>query len=201
MPFFDNSQITGVILAGGRATRMGGQDKGLVQLNQRFMIEYVIEALKPQVAQLIISANRNLEQYQKIANCPVIADSFGNYDGPLAGMVSVWEQVSTNYVLFVPCDSPLINSNLVTRLYLALIQSNADASVVKVEQRMQPTFVLLKTKLLYNLKNFLSTSERSLQRFLHQQKLIQVDFSDIPETIQNINTLAEKELFSEQFNH
>jgi molybdenum cofactor guanylyltransferase len=182
------NMITGVILAGGRATRMGGHDKGLVQIKDKYLIEYVLHRLRPQVSQLLISANRNQSQYAKISSCPIIADSFDNYQGPLAGMASTLAQAETDYVLFVPCDAPLLSSQLAARLYGHLMQTQADASVAYDGKRLQPTFCLLKRRLLDNLLVFLKTEKRSIHSFLRQQALVSVDCADIAETFLNINT-------------
>jgi molybdopterin-guanine dinucleotide biosynthesis protein A len=182
------NMVTGVILAGGRATRMGGHDKGLIQINNKYLIEYVLDSLRPQVSKLLISANRNQSLYAKISACPIIADSFDNYQGPLAGMASTLAQAPTDYVLFVPCDAPLLSSQLVARLYSHLMQTQADASVAYDGKRLQPTFCLLKRHLLDNLLVFLETEKRSIHGFLRQQALVSVDCADIAETFLNINT-------------
>ncbi len=182
------NMVTGVILAGGRATRMGGQDKGLVQIKDKYLIEYVLDSLRPQVSQLLISANRNLSQYAKLSACPIIADNFDNYQGPLAGMASTLAAAQTDYVLFVPCDAPLLSSLLVARLYSHLMQTQADVSVAYDGKRLQPTFCLLKRHLLDNLLVFLETGKRSIHGFLRQQALVSVDCADIAETFLNINT-------------
>jgi molybdopterin-guanine dinucleotide biosynthesis protein A len=187
-PLIDN--ITGVILAGGRATHMGGRDKGLVPLNDKYLVEYVIATLRPQVGKLIISANRNLEQYAQLGGCPVLADTFGHYDGPLAGMATALDKAQTDYILFVPCDSPLLCPHLAERLYSCLIQTNANVSVADDGKRMHPVFSLFKRSLLADLLAFLETGERSIHRFLAKQKLARADFSDVPDTFLNINTPA-----------
>ena len=180
--------LTGVILAGGRATRMGGHDKGLIQINNKYLIEYVLDSLCPQVSKLLISANRNQSLYAKISACPIIADNFDNYQGPLVGIASTLAQAPTDYVLFVPCDAPLLSSQLAARLYSHLMQTQADVSVAYDGKRLQPTFCLLKRSLLDNLLVFLETGKRSIHGFLRQQALISVDCADIAETFLNINT-------------
>ncbi len=187
----DKANITGVILAGGRATRMGGQDKGLVLLNGKCMVEYVIAALRPQVGELLISANRNHEQYAVLGDCPVLADTFGYYDGPLAGMATALAKAQTDYVLFVPCDSPLLSPQMAERLYISLIGADADVSVADDGNRMHPVFSLMRRGLLANLLVFLKTGERSLHRFFAQHSLTRVNFSDARDSFLNINTPEE----------
>jgi molybdopterin-guanine dinucleotide biosynthesis protein A len=194
----NRANLTGVILAGGRATRMNGQDKGLILLNKKPTIEYVIAALRPQVGQFFISANRNLEQYAQIGACPVLADTFGHYDGPLAGMVTALAKAQTDYVLFVPCDSPLLSPQLAERLYTCLHQTRADVSVADDGKRIHPVFSLFKKKLLTNLLEFLETGERSAQHFLAQTNLARTDFSDIPANFLNMNTPKEHAMLTVQ---
>jgi molybdenum cofactor guanylyltransferase len=185
----NKNNLTGVILAGGRATRMGGLDKGLILFNNKKMVEYVITQLRPQVGQLFISANRHLEDYAQLGNCPVFSDTFGHYDGPLAGMVTTLAQAQTDYVLFVPCDSPQLNPHLAKRLYTALTEHDAQASVAYDGQRIHPIFSLLKRSLLNDLLAYLESGKRSIQGFLKSTQFITVDFSDSPDTFLNINTL------------
>ncbi|MEK8017955.1 MAG: molybdenum cofactor guanylyltransferase MobA [Candidatus Parabeggiatoa sp.] len=181
-------KLTGVILAGGRATRMGGLDKGLILLNNKPMVEYVIAALRPQVGQLLISANRHLEHYAQLGDCPVFGDTFGHYDGPLAGMATALAKAETDYILFVPCDCPRLSPEIAKRLYTGLRQSDAEASVAYDGQRIHPIFSLLKRRLLNELLSYLESGERSIQGFLRLTQLIEVDFSDSLDTFLNINT-------------
>ena len=139
-----NSDISAVILAGGRARRMGGQDKGLIEVNGRAMVDYVIQALRPQVAELMINANRNFDQYERLGNCRVISDELDGFIGPLAGMASAMRNCRTPYLMAVPCDCPLITSDLATRLLRTLEQNNSDVSSAHDGDRLQPVFALLR---------------------------------------------------------
>ena len=114
-----HDDVTGVMLAGGRATRMGGVDKGLVTVNSRPMIRWVIDVLRPQVVDVLLNANRNLEQYRAFGY-PVIDDGDREFRGPLAGIASGLRAAASPYVAFAPCDSPLVCGDLVTRLRAAL---------------------------------------------------------------------------------
>ncbi|EIJ42786.1 molybdopterin-guanine dinucleotide biosynthesis protein A, proteobacterial [Beggiatoa alba B18LD] len=186
-------QITGVILAGGRAVRMGGQDKGLIEINGRKMIEYVIDVLRPQVSTLLINANRHQMEYAHLGECMVVADNYGNYEGPLAGMLSGLHNAQTEYVLFVPCDSPLITPNLAERLYTGLQTAQADISVAtSPDGKLQPVFALIKRQLLTALRQFLADGERKIDRWYQSQAMTVVDFADSPDTFLNINTPAEQ---------
>lgn len=181
--------ITGVILAGGRATRMGGQDKGLIVLEGKPLITYVIARFKSQVQSLFISANRHQQIYAQLGQCPVLSDSIGHYDGPLAGMATTLSQAATDYVVFVPCDCPLFSSQLVRRLYDALIAAKADISVAHDGARPHPVIALLKRSLYLDLCHFLHhTPERKIRRWYQRHRLIEVDYSDMPDSLININT-------------
>ncbi len=181
-------QITGVILAGGRARRMGGKDKGLIRLNNRPMIEYVIDALRPQVSALMINANRNIQTYAELSGCPVITDIISDYAGPLAGMASAMQAADTEYILTVPCDSPFIAGHLAARLYSALRQQRARLSVAGDGRRMQPVFALLPRSLLTDLLAFLNTGERKIDRWYQRHHTALANLSDAPDTFLNINS-------------
>ncbi|MDM8566837.1 molybdenum cofactor guanylyltransferase MobA [Candidatus Halobeggiatoa sp. HSG11] len=191
MPEEYKNNITGAILAGGRAERMNGQDKGLLLFNNKCMIEHVINTLRPQVNNLIISANRNQERYYQLSKSPILTDDFGYYSGPLAGIATALAHASTDYVLSVPCDAPLISSKLAERLYADLIQHDAKVSVAHDGKRIQPTFCLMKCSLLTDLLAFIKMDERSVHRFLQRHSAIQVDFSDLANSFLNINTIEE----------
>jgi molybdenum cofactor guanylyltransferase len=185
-----SNDITGVILAGGQARRMEGQDKGLVMLNNKPMIEYVIEALNPQVACLLINANRNHDRYSEYG-FDIVSDELSGYHGPLAGMASSLNKIKTSYMLTAPCDSPFIPNDLVQRLIMALESEDADISVAHNGERMQPVFCLMKKELLSSMNDFLKQGERKIDKWFNQHALAIADFSDIPKTFDNLNTLED----------
>ncbi len=179
-------EITGVILTGGKAERMAGQDKGLLQLKGRPMIEYVLDALTPQVNSVTINANRNLPSYSHY-DMPVVPDKISDYQGPLAGIASVLAEIKTPYLMVVPCDSPLIPDDLVKRLYSSLRQESAELSVVHDGQRMQQVFALLTRGLLPSLHEYLTSGQRKLDDWYNSHHLTFADFSDKREAFMNIN--------------
>lgn len=185
-------QITAVILAGGLARRMSGQDKGLIEINGRAMIEHIIEALTPQVGSILINANRNLDQYRRYA-CPVIEDMMGEFFGPLVGMASGMQAASTDYLLTVPCDSPFIPPVLAERLFHELQDKQADISVAHDSARMQPVFALLRTGLLPSLMTYLEDGGRKIDTWYAEHRLVKTDFSDWPDAFVNINTADDKD--------
>ncbi len=189
--------ITGVILAGGRAQRMGGIDKGLMLLNGKPMIEHVIAALRAEIDNLLINANRNLEQYA-VFGYPVVPDILDGYLGPLAGMASGMRAAGTPYVVTAPCDTPLIAGNLVQRLYETLTREGADISVAHDGERMHPVFALIRRDLLPDLLDFLDTGQRKIDRWYARQRLAVAYFRDRPGAFRNVNSPEERaELESE----
>lgn len=184
--------ITGIILAGGQARRMHGQDKGLVQLNTKPMIEYVINAMQPQVGTIIINANRNRTIYEEYG-FPVVADQIAGYRGPLAGMASGLQAANTPFIVTAPCDSPLIPDNLVQKLYSML--QDAEICTAHASGRLQPVFTLMKTDLLPSMLEFLNNGERKIDKWFEKHRLAIADFSDQPDTFINVNSAEElKEL-------
>jgi len=184
---FDKRSMTGVILAGGEARRMGGIDKGLVTAAGRPMVEYVLTALAPQVDAVIISANRNREKYARYGH-PVVADEFPGYNGPLAGMASAMRAADSEFIVTAPCDSPFLPPDLVSRLALAMLDADADICAADNGERLQPVFSLLRTRLLGSLLDFLKRGERKIDKWFAEHRTAVADFSDRPDTFLNVNT-------------
>ncbi len=185
-------EITGIILAGGRARRMGGVDKGLTFLAGRPMLQHVLAALAPQVAKVIVNANRNLDAYREFG-CDVVSDIVGDYSGPLAGMASGMQSAVTPYVVTVPCDSPLIVGDLVARLYCALKEQDAEVCVVHDGERIHPVFLMLRRELIGSVLGFLDGGERKIDKWFATHRLAVCDFSDQPEAFMNVNHPQELE--------
>jgi molybdopterin-guanine dinucleotide biosynthesis protein len=178
--------ITGVILAGGQARRMGGEDKGLILFKDKPLISYVIATLKTQVDTLVINANRSIEQYQTF-KYPVISDTLGDFCGPLAGMLSVMQTVDSDYILTVPCDSPHISPQLRQRMMEALLIQRADLAVAHTDGRLQPVFCLIPCQLKDDLEKYLQQGGRKIDTWLANHNMAVVDFSDQPNSFININ--------------
>lgn len=181
------SQIAAVILAGGRGRRMGGRDKGLVTIDGEPMIDRVISRLRPQVGEMLISANRSLNSYRR-RGLPVIADSLGPYLGPLAGILSALDATRRPLLLSVPCDMPLLPSDLAERLHLGLMAADADASVACVGAQMHPVVCLLRRELIESLRAFLQGGGRKTGRWLQSLHLARVDFADQHRALVNLNS-------------
>jgi molybdenum cofactor guanylyltransferase len=179
--------ITGVILAGGEARRMGGNDKGLLALRGRPMIAYTLESLRPQVDTLLISANRNMDRYAEFG-FPVVGDTLTGFHGPLAGIYSAMRAAGTPLIATVPCDAPFLPPDLVRRLGAALRDTGTDIAVAHNGERMQPVFALLRRELADALERFLARGERKIDRWYAEHRTTIVDFSDAPATFINVNT-------------
>jgi molybdenum cofactor guanylyltransferase len=184
--------ITAVILAGGRGSRMGGADKGLVELNGRPLIEHVIAAIASQVGAVVINANRNLARYGALGY-PVIADSMGDYQGPLAGFLAAMTVVKTDDIVTVPCDGPLLSDDLVARLLHAREQENADIAVAHDGRRLQPVYALIPVRLHQSLQRYLDGGDRKIDLWYTQHRVAHADFSDLPSTFVNVNTPEERD--------
>ncbi|MGY2573269.1 molybdenum cofactor guanylyltransferase MobA [Vibrio sp. C8] len=179
------SQTSWVILAGGQATRMGGNDKGLIKLNNKPLIEHVIERLQPQASQILINANRNLDKYSHYGT--VISDSFTGFPGPLGGIHSGLVNAQTDWVGFVPCDSPLISDDLVERFCHA-VNDESDIIVAHDGEHSQPVFTLYHKHVLPKLTAFLERGDRKIILLYNDCHTDYVDFSDSPQCFVNLNT-------------
>jgi molybdopterin-guanine dinucleotide biosynthesis protein A len=184
-------QVTGLILAGGKATRMGGTDKGLVPISGRPMIAWVIDALRPQVSAVLINANRNHDRYGEFGS-KVIDDGDGEFRGPLAGMASGMRAARTPWIAVVPCDSPLIHGELVARLYEAAVSSGSRIAAAHDGERLQPVFALIACSLLDDLAGYLDDGERKIDRWYARHGYASVDFSDVAGSFANINAPEDK---------
>ena len=186
--------ITGVVLAGGRATRWDGRDKGLIEVCGRPMIRHVLDALEPQVEQILISANRNLEEYRGFG-MPVVTDASNDFLGPLAGIASGLAAARTEWVAIVPCDSPLLAADCVDRLASALKEDGSiDIAVAHDGARIQPVFALIRRRLAASLDAYLESGGRKIDRWYGRQRMQLVDFSDIADNFLNINRPEDRDL-------
>ena len=190
----NRQDITGVVLAGGRATRWDGRDKGLIQVSGRPMISHVLDALAPQVERIIINANRNLDEYRAFG-LPVVTDASRDFLGPLAGIASGLAAAQTEWVAITPCDSPLLAADCVGRLVLACEDDErADIAVAHDGDRIQPVFALIRRALLDDLDAFLESGGRKIDRWYGQQRMQLVDFSDNPDNFLNINRREDRDM-------
>ncbi len=180
-------RISAIILSGGRATRMNGLDKGLVQLQQKPLIAHVIARLKPQVDEIFINANREIAQYQ-VFGLPVLKDENEEFIGPLAGFSLGLQHAKHDYVLTVPCDSPLLPLDLVQRLMAALLEHGANIVVASSDSNAHPVFCLMRKTMLPSLLAYIESGERRVSAWQKSQQYIEVDFSDCNDAFTNLNT-------------
>ena len=179
--------ISGCILAGGAGRRLGGRDKGFLKLANKPLIEHVVTRFEPQVHELMISANRNPRAYRRYTD-KIVADGFGDFAGPLAGLAAALGACTHELLAIAPCDSPFIPTCLVQRLHVALGEACADVAVVRCDGRLQPVFALLRTGLLPSLDAFLQRGERKIDRWYTEHRVAAVDFDDRAACFVNINT-------------
>jgi len=196
----DKKNITGLILAGGRGSRMGNVDKGLQPFDGEPMVSRVIQRLSPQVGKLIINANQNLESYENFC-VPVWPDDLSGFAGPLAGLQTGMQHCETPYLVTAPCDSPFLPEDLVASLSSALAAEGADLAVAVTgagtTRQPHPVFCLMKTSLLPQLNSYLASGKRRIDGWYAALKVAEVTFKD-EAAFRNINTLEELHQFEEK---
>ena len=203
------ADITGLVLAGGQGSRMGGVDKGLQNFHGTPLALHALKRLRPQVASVMISANRNLPAYEAFG-APVWADGLAGYAGPLAGFLTGLEHCKSRWLLTVPCDSPLFPTDLASRLAAAASAQGADIALASAPEqqddgrtrlRAQPVFCLLRTSLLPSLRRFTSEGGREIYRWtaLHPRALVAFDEpGDNPMAFFNANTLEQLQALNDE---
>ena len=201
-----STDITGLILAGGRGSRMGGVDKGLQGFNGIPLALHTLLRLQMQsagpLAHVMINANRNIAAYEAFG-ASVWPDVLADFAGPLAGFLTGLERCETPYLLTVPCDTPLFPLDLVDRLASAMNAHDADIAMVAAPEsdgqgntkvRAQPVFCLLRVELLESLAEFTQSGGRKIDAWTAQHSTVLVPFDvagDDPRAFFNANTLAE----------
>lgn len=200
-----NQHITGLILAGGRGSRMGSVDKGLQPFRGQAMVAHVMHRLAPQVGALAINANQNLDAYAAFG-APVWPDELAGFEGPLAGLETGLRRCATSLLVTAPCDSPFLPPDLVQRLHAALLAEGADLALAETDEtaadgstRIQPhpVFALVKVAALPLLSAYLAGGARRMDGWYGAIKVARVRFDD-PAAFRNINTLRELRQFEEE---
>jgi molybdopterin-guanine dinucleotide biosynthesis protein A len=184
------TEITGLVLAGGQGSRMGGVDKGLQPFRGKPMVAHVVERLAPQVDELLINANRNPEAYGAFGH-RVIADEIEGFAGPLAGFERGLAHASGQLVVTVPCDSPFLPHDLVMRLRAALEREHAELAVAKTGDQAHPVFCLMRRDVHESLRQFLASGQRKIDKWYSVLKVVEVPFDDEADAFLNINTREE----------
>ena len=175
------ADITGLILAGGRGSRMGGVDKGLQNHHGVPLAMHALMRLAPQVGEIMINANRNLGAYESMG-VPVWPDALADYAGPLAGFLTGLEHCETPYLVTVPCDSPLFPDDLVARLAQALESHDAEIAMAATREdgglQVQPVFCLMKSALIESLVRFTQGGQRKIDKWTALHRCVEVPFDD-----------------------
>jgi molybdenum cofactor guanylyltransferase len=189
----DRELITGVVLAGGRGSRMGGVDKGLQNHLGVPLAMHALLRLQPQVGHMMINANRNLGAYESLG-VPVWPDAQSDFPGPLAGMLAGLERCETPYLVTVPCDTPNFPLDLVERLAAALVRDGAEIAMAATREdgrvTPQPVFCLIDAALMESLMQFMQAGERKIDRWTATHRCVVVEFDDAAAFF-NANTLDE----------
>ena len=180
--------ISAVILAGGKARRMGGQDKGLQILGKQSLIQHVINRLQPQIHQISINANQNQTEYAKFG-FPVFSDELPDFQGPLSGMLTSIEKTKSDFILFTPCDTPFFPTNLLDKLKSAVENDRTLIVYACDEEREHPVFCLMSVQLKEKLRHYLASGERRVLQFMKENGGISVKFTKEEGNFENFNTL------------
>ena len=186
----DRDAVTGIVLAGGQGRRMGGVDKGLVDLGGRPLVAHVLDRFAPQVGDVLINANQNLDRYRALGH-PVVEDAVGGFAGPLAGLHAGLTRAGGGLVVTVPCDSPFLPLDLVARLRAALDREDAQLAVAKTFDQPHPVFALVRRGVLPDLAAFLAAGGRKIDAWYAALRIVEVAFDDEADAFRNINTADE----------
>ncbi len=181
--------LTAVILAGGQGSRMGGADKGWVDFRGQPLIAHVLERIRPQADEILISANRNLEIYRAFG-FPVLSDDTPDFPGPLAGIRQALKAASHDLLLCVPCDTPFLPFGLAEQLYASLEKERADVAVAAAGGKAQPVIFLCRKEALPSLDAFMAEGGRGVGRWQAGLKRVEVAFEE-EAAFRNFNTLEE----------
>jgi len=178
--------VTGVILAGGRGSRLKGEDKGLVEVSGRPLIEFALQALVPQCGEIIINANRNWLLYEGYGH-RVVADTLPGYPGPLAGMLAGLRQARYDPVIFIPCDMPYLPACLVSRMRQTMNAANAGVVIPYDGERTHPVVCLMQRACMDAIESWLAQGRHRVGEWVRSQRHTQADFTDMPSCFRNIN--------------
>jgi molybdopterin-guanine dinucleotide biosynthesis protein A len=189
-----SAAITGLILAGGKGSRMGGVDKGLQNFRGRRLVDHVYERLAPQVGGVVINANQNHDEYKSFG-VRVVSDAIGGFAGPLAGFHAGLSVSKRPFLASVPCDSPFLPTDLIERLFARLDETGSELAVARTGEQPHPVFSLMRRGVLDHLTAFLKGGGRKIDAWYATLNVVEVGFDDEPEAFSNINTREELAAF------
>ena len=189
------AELSGLILSGGRATRMQERDKGLVLFDQKPLVQHLIDRFGPQLESVSINCNRNFEQYQQFG-CPLIRDQQSDFAGPLAGIEAGLLECNTDYLLILPCDMPLLPQHLIRQLWQPVADqiSQKETNLITVAhdgQRLQVLVMILARSCRPSILSYLAEGRHSVHGWLKAQTIQSVDFSDEQSSFINLNSETE----------
>ena len=184
-----NEDITIGILAGGRATRMNSQDKGLMLVHGIPIIKKIINKIENNSNNIVINANRNISKYESF-NSQVIQDSLSDFQGPLAGIYSMLKNIRTNYLFTVPCDCPNFDWNVVKK-FIDNFEETKDIHVAHNSLRSQPVFMLISKSMIDPLHDYLMSGNRKIDIFYKKNNFKYVYFNEDTSYFDNINTIEQ----------
>lgn len=184
-------EIAILVLAGGRGSRMGGRDKGLIPVLGRPALDHLLARIRPQSTRIMISANRNLAQYARYGY-PLVRDTLDGFAGPLAGIHAGLSACNTRYMLSVPVDAPLVSPDYLARMKQSLEGSDRPACAAEFEGQLEPVFCLAERDTASALETYLAAGRRSVHGWLEHIGATRVDFSDVPEQFINLNRAADR---------
>ncbi|WP_298441136.1 molybdenum cofactor guanylyltransferase MobA [uncultured Ferrimonas sp.] len=192
-----NANLTLAVLAGGQARRMNGEDKGLIEVAGKPMVQHVLDRLQANTMATMLISNRNQQRYGELGY-PVYSDEVPDFAGPLAGICRALQQAQTEFVIAVPCDTPMLPQDLIPQMLATLTEHNADIVIARDEQQDHPVLMLLKRNLLGSLQQFLSDGERKVIRWCQQHHMEYCDFNGQAHAFANINTPEQKQQLEQQ---
>lgn len=184
--------VTVVVMAGGRGQRFDGMDKGLIEFAEQPLIEQVLTRLEPQTKHILISANRNLEQYRAYGY-PVVSDALTGFQGPLAGISAALGELSTPYMVTAPCDGPFLPLDLVDRLRSNMRSDEPNVAVASCNGYLEPLYACIDKRLASSLTGFLAEGHRKVRHWIGSLPHTVVDFADQPDAFSNINSSKDLE--------
>lgn len=188
---YSKDDICGLILAGGAGRRVGGRDKGLILWRKKPLVAHVIQRIAPQVGPMLLSCNRNSENYATFG-LPLVSDSRGEFQGPLAGIESACDSTESEFVLIAPCDTPALPNDLAMRLLQPLRSPGGeklDVSYAHDGERAQYLCAMLRKPVLASIRNYLDSGGRSVRGWYGELRSASVDFADQPAAFENFNEL------------
>ncbi|MBH44463.1 MAG: molybdenum cofactor guanylyltransferase [Gammaproteobacteria bacterium] len=191
----NKKQVTTLILAGGKSTRMDGQDKGLLNVEGKYIINYIINIAEKYSKKIIVNVNRNFEKYEAMG-LVICKDVLDDFQGPLAGIYSGLMMIDTEYMITLPCDGPFIRDIFFKKMISS--DNNADINVAHDGKRIQPVYCMIKKSVTNNLESFLKTDQRKIDKWFENNITNLIDFSQYNEMFVNINDKNELEKYKKQ---